>query len=88
MHFKRESRIYSLLLVVFSVDQQGKPLRKSHENPLVKELYSDFFLSKPNSGKAHTLLHTHYTDRSVEVRARSEKAFGALPPAVDNSHEY
>ena len=39
-------------------------LRKSHENPEVKELY-DTYLGEPNSHKAHELLHTTYTERSV-----------------------
>lgn len=34
-------------------------LRKSHENPQIVKLYEDF-LGKPNSHKAHELLHTHY----------------------------
>jgi iron-only hydrogenase group A len=38
------------------------PLRKSHENPAVARLYTDF-LGKPNSHKAHELLHTKYTPR-------------------------
>ena len=38
-------------------------LRKSHENPAVKQLYHDF-LGKPNSNTAHRLLHTHYRDLS------------------------
>lgn len=37
-------------------------LRKSHENPSVKKLYEDY-LGKPNSHKAHELLHTHYKAR-------------------------
>jgi NADH-quinone oxidoreductase subunit G/NADP-reducing hydrogenase subunit HndD len=36
--------------------------RKSHKNEEVKKLYDDF-LGKPNSHKAHHLLHTHYTKR-------------------------
>ena len=40
------------------------PLRKSHENPAVKQLYHDF-LGKPNSTIAHRLLHTHYRDLSA-----------------------
>jgi NADH-quinone oxidoreductase subunit G/NADP-reducing hydrogenase subunit HndD len=36
--------------------------RKSHNNPLIKELYENF-LGNPNSHKAHHLLHTHYTAR-------------------------
>ncbi len=37
-------------------------LRKSHKNPQIIKLYEDF-LGKPNSHKAHELLHTHYTAR-------------------------
>ncbi|MCT4620831.1 MAG: NADH-dependent [FeFe] hydrogenase, group A6 [Marinisporobacter sp.] len=37
-------------------------IRKSHENPQIIKLYDDF-LEKPNSHKAHELLHTHYTKR-------------------------
>ena len=39
-------------------------LRKSHENPVVKSLYSDY-LEKPGSHKAHEILHTSYVKRSV-----------------------
>ena len=35
------------------------PLRKSHENPTIKELY-DTYLGEPGSHKAHELLHTTY----------------------------
>ena len=38
------------------------PLRKSHQNPYIKQVY-DEFLEKPGSEKAHHLLHTHYTER-------------------------
>lgn len=38
------------------------PIRKSHENPAVQELYRDY-LGEPNGEKAHHLLHTHYTGR-------------------------
>ncbi len=47
---------------LYSIDRERK-LRKSHENPEVKALY-DEYMEKPNSGKAHHLLHTHYTKRS------------------------
>ncbi|WP_306532826.1 NADH-dependent [FeFe] hydrogenase, group A6 [Geobacter sp.] len=43
-------------------DDRGKPLRKSHENPHVQELYRTF-LGKPLGEKAHELLHTHYQVR-------------------------
>ena len=39
-------------------------LRKSHENPEVKELY-DSYLEKPGSHKAHELLHTNYQKRPM-----------------------
>ena len=40
-------------------EDEGKTLRKSHENPSVQKLYADF-LGEPNSHKAHHLLHTTY----------------------------
>ncbi len=39
-------------------------LRKSHENPAIKELYKDF-LEHPGSHKAHEVLHTSYIKRSI-----------------------
>lgn len=47
---------------LYSIDRERK-LRKSHENSEVKKLY-DEYLEKPNSHKAHHLLHTHYTKRN------------------------
>jgi NADP-reducing hydrogenase subunit HndD len=41
----------------------GKPIRKSHENPLCKKLYDEYF-EKPGSHKAHEALHTSYKVRS------------------------
>jgi NADP-reducing hydrogenase subunit HndD len=38
------------------------PLRKSHENPEVLQIYKDF-LGNPLGEKSHRLLHTHYTAR-------------------------
>ena len=43
---------------LYSCDE-CKTLRKSHENPAVKELY-DTWLGKPLGEKSHHLLHTHY----------------------------
>jgi NADP-reducing hydrogenase subunit HndD len=37
-------------------------VRKSHENPIIKELYENY-LEKPGSEKAHKILHTHYKKR-------------------------
>ncbi|HUW61893.1 MAG TPA: NADH-dependent [FeFe] hydrogenase, group A6 [Candidatus Bathyarchaeia archaeon] len=38
----------------------AKTLRRSHQNPAIKELYEKF-LGKPGAGKAHELLHTQYS---------------------------
>ncbi len=46
---------------LYAEDRASK-LRKSHENPAIKLLYSEY-LEKPCSHKAHELLHTHYTKR-------------------------
>eukprot|EP00755_Sulcionema_specki_P012527 Sspe_Gene.8422::Locus_2865_Transcript_1_1_Confidence_1.000_Length_5789::g.8422::m.8422 len=40
------------------------PLRKSHENPAVQELYTDE-LKEPGSHRSHDLLHTTYTGRTT-----------------------
>ena len=40
------------------------PLRKSHDNPEVKQLYEEF-LGEPLGPKSHELLHTHYTARGI-----------------------
>ena len=37
------------------------PVRKSHQNPDIIKLYEEF-LERPNSHKAHELLHTTYSD--------------------------
>lgn len=46
---------------IYSEDE-NLPLRKSHENPEVMQLYEEY-LGQPNSHKAHELLHTHYFPR-------------------------
>ncbi len=40
-------------------EDEGRPLRASHLNPQIVELYKDY-LGEPNSHKAHELLHTSY----------------------------
>ena len=42
---------------------EGMPLRKSHESPVVKELY-ETYLGEFGSHKAHEILHTTYKKRS------------------------
>lgn len=43
-------------------EDEGKALRKSHENPDLMRLYEEF-LGEPNGGLCHKLLHTHYVKR-------------------------
>ncbi|MGB8455437.1 MAG: NADH-dependent [FeFe] hydrogenase, group A6 [Anaerocolumna sp.] len=49
--------------VLYDLDS-SMPMRKSHENPAIKELYDTYF-GKPGSHKAHEVLHTSYVKRSV-----------------------
>ena len=45
-------------------EDAAKPIRKSHELPAIQKLYDEYF-GKPNSHKAHELLHTSYTARPL-----------------------
>ena len=47
-------------------EDEGKEIRKSHENPEITKLYDDF-LGQPMSEKAHHLLHTEYFDKKKKV---------------------
>ncbi len=51
---KRAKALYS--------EDEAMTLRKSHENPVIKDIY-DNYLEKPGSHKAHHLLHTSYVKR-------------------------
>jgi len=53
---KRAEAIYA--------EDKGKPIRMSHQNEEIKQLYKDF-LGEPYSHKAHELLHTTYTKRGI-----------------------
>ncbi|MDD6056971.1 MAG: NADH-dependent [FeFe] hydrogenase, group A6 [Clostridiales bacterium] len=49
--------------VLYDSDKEN-PIRKSHENPAIKELYGTY-LGEPGGEKAHHLLHTTYVKRSI-----------------------
>ncbi len=51
---KRAEAIYA--------EDEGMPIRKSHENPEITQIYQEF-LGEPLGHKSHELLHTHYTKR-------------------------
>jgi len=43
-------------------EDEGKKLRKSHENPQIKRIYEEF-LGQPLGEMSHHLLHTKYASR-------------------------
>lgn len=52
---------YERMRAIYAEDE-GLPLRKSHENPEIQLLYAEY-LEKPLGHKSHHLLHTKYTKR-------------------------
>lgn len=58
--------IRALRAQVLYDSDKNNPIRKSHENPAIKELY-DTYLEKPGSKKAHHLLHTTYVKRKINT---------------------
>lgn len=50
----RKSRISAIYK-----EDEGKPIRQSHENPAIDQIYQEF-LGEPLGEKSHHLLHTHY----------------------------
>jgi len=44
-------------------EDEGKKLRKSYENPEIKQIYEEF-LGSPLGEKSHQLLHTHYQSKN------------------------
>ena len=46
---------------LYSIDEKSV-IRKSHENPVIKQIYEEY-LEEPGSYRAHKLLHTQYTER-------------------------
>ena len=52
--------------VLYELDENN-PIRKSHENPDIQELYANY-LGEPGSEKAHHRLHTSYVARTVNPK--------------------
>ena len=46
---------------LYTIDEKST-IRKSHENPVLKQIYKEY-LGEPGSHKAHTLLHTTYSKK-------------------------
>jgi NADP-reducing hydrogenase subunit HndD len=47
---------------LYEIDKD-KPLRKSHNNPIITKIYKEW-IGEPGSHIAHELLHTHYGKRN------------------------
>lgn len=47
-------------------EDEGKTLRKSHQNPYIVKLYEEF-LGEPCGHKSHELLHTHYYNKKKKL---------------------
>ena len=60
------SEIIKKRLEAIYEEDRNKPIRKSHENPSVIQLYKEY-LGEPCGHKSHELLHTHYIDKSDHV---------------------
>ena len=56
LRIKRAAALYN--------DDETHEIRCSHQNPLITQIYKEYF-GEPNSEKAHHLLHTTYTKRNV-----------------------
>jgi NADP-reducing hydrogenase subunit HndD len=65
LHHGNSEIIKARAAAIYAEDKK-KPIRKSHENPFIIKLYEEF-LGKPNSEKAHHLLHTHYFDKKKKI---------------------
>jgi len=65
LHHGDSSVLKARAMAIYEEDR-NKPIRLSHENPYIAELYTEF-LGEPNSEKAHHLLHTHYFDRKAKI---------------------
>ncbi|MCK9499840.1 MAG: iron hydrogenase small subunit, partial [Bacteroidales bacterium] len=61
LHHGDSSIIKARAAAIYREDE-GKAIRKSHENPEIITLYEEF-LGQPMSEKAHELLHTEYFDK-------------------------
>lgn len=60
---------------VYNADRTIYSIRKSQDNPMIKKLYAkDGFLHEgPCGHESHHLLHTHYSDRSANLKALKAK---------------
>jgi hypothetical protein len=58
----REEVIEQRVRGLYQIDR-NQPIRKSHENPFIQQLYQEF-LGEPGSSRSHELLHVHVTEET------------------------
>ena len=63
-YVRNTTDIRALRAKVLYDSDAASSIRKSHENPAIKELYATY-LGEPGSSRAHHLLHTTYVKRSI-----------------------
>jgi NADH-quinone oxidoreductase subunit G/[NiFe] hydrogenase diaphorase moiety small subunit len=56
---KRAEAIYS--------EDSAYAVRKSHENPAIRQIYSEFLTDGPCGHQSHRLLHTEYVPRGKYI---------------------
>lgn len=54
-------------------EDESLPYRKSHDNPVIKKIYEEFFVNGPCSELSHKLLHTTYLKRGKKPDAEQKK---------------
>ncbi|MFP4484461.1 MAG: NADH-dependent [FeFe] hydrogenase, group A6 [Spirochaetaceae bacterium] len=74
----REARIRAIY-----EEDESRPIRMSHENPAIQEIYAEF-LGAPLGERSHHLLHTHYAGRATlhEIEAQRDGAAHAVEVPV------
>lgn len=60
-HHGHEEVLLKRQRALYEIDK-NKKIRKSHENPMIKEIYKNY-LGRPYGERAHDLLHTSYIPR-------------------------
>ena len=59
---KSNREILKSRMVAIYKDDKGRKIRKSHENPIIKQVYREY-LKEPNSSIAHDILHVNYKNK-------------------------
>jgi NADP-reducing hydrogenase subunit HndD len=65
LHHGDASILKARALAIYEEDRD-KPIRKSHMNPFIQKLYTEY-LGEPMSEKAHELLHTEYFNKQRRI---------------------